>query len=172
MGGLAGRRLQERWLPHRRKEIARMYAVIMAGGEGARFWPVSRSNCPKPFLSILGGDPLVVQTLKRLEGLVPPERILVLINRKQEEVARRLLAGLPPENLILEPRIRDTAPCVGLAAKIVRHRAGGAANTGWRSCRRMRAYNQDDPGGPDKVRINTITTQLKITMRATVHQAI
>jgi len=101
-----------------------MYAVIMAGGEGARFWPVSRSNCPKPFLSILGGDPLVVQTMKRLEGLVPPERTLVLINRKQEEVARRLLAGLPPENLILEPRIRDTAPCIGLAAKIVRHRAG------------------------------------------------
>jgi mannose-1-phosphate guanylyltransferase len=101
-----------------------MYAVIMAGGDGTRFWPVSRANCPKQFLSILGGEPLVVQTLKRLEGLVPPERTLVLVNRKHRDVARRLLAGLPPENLIVEPRIRDTGPCIGLAAGIIRKRAG------------------------------------------------
>ena len=101
-----------------------MYAVIMAGGEGTRFWPVSRQACPKPFLRILGGDPLVVQTLARLEGLVPLDRTLVLTNRKHQEVARHLLAGLPEKNLILEPRIRDTAPCIGLAAKIIRKRAG------------------------------------------------
>ena len=101
-----------------------MYAVIMAGGEGTRFWPLSRAACPKQFLSILGGEPLVVQTLKRLEGVVPPERTLVLINRKHQEVARRLLNGLPRQNIIVEPRIRDTAPCIGLAAEIVRKRAG------------------------------------------------
>jgi mannose-1-phosphate guanylyltransferase len=101
-----------------------MYAVIMAGGEGTRFWPVSRQSCPKPFLNILGGKPLVVQTLERLEGLVTPEQTLVLINRKQQEVARRQLTGVPAGNLILEPRIRDTAPCLGLAAKIIQRRTG------------------------------------------------
>jgi len=101
-----------------------MYAVIMAGGEGTRLWPVSRESCPKQFLNILGGDPLVVQTLDRIRGLFPPEKILVMTNRRQQEVARRLVVGLPPENLIVEPRIRDTAPCIGLAAEIIRKRAG------------------------------------------------
>ena len=101
-----------------------MYAVIMAGGEGTRLWPASRESCPKQFLSLLGGDPLVVQTLDRLKDLLSPERILCLINRRHQEVARRLLGGLPRENLIVEPRKRDTAPCIGLAAEIVRKRAG------------------------------------------------
>ena len=102
-----------------------MYAVIMAGGDGTRFWPLSRATCPKQFQSILGGEPLVVQTIKRLEGLIAPERILVFINRKHRDIAVRLLGGLlPPQNLIVEPRIRDTAPCIGLAASIVRKRAG------------------------------------------------
>jgi mannose-1-phosphate guanylyltransferase len=101
-----------------------MYAVIMAGGEGTRLWPASRESCPKQFLSILGGDPLVVQTLDRLKDLLPPERILCLINRRHQEVARRLLGGLPRENIIVEPRKRDTAPSIGLAAEIVRKRAG------------------------------------------------
>jgi len=101
-----------------------MYAAIMAGGEGSRLWPASRDTCPKQFINVLGGEALVVQTLKRLEGLLPPERILVLINRKHQDVARRLLPDLPPENLIIEPRIRDTGPCIGLAAQIIRKRAG------------------------------------------------
>ncbi len=101
-----------------------MWAIIMAGGEGTRFWPISRQDCPKPFLSILGAEPLVVQTLARLKGLVPPERTLVLINRRHLDVAKRLLADIPDENIIVEPRIRDTLPCVGLAAKIIEKRAG------------------------------------------------
>ncbi len=101
-----------------------MWAVIMAGGEGTRFWPISRQGAPKPFLSILGSEPLITQTLARLEGLVPLERVLVLINHKHQDVARRLLADLPEENFVVEPRIRDTLPCVGLAAKIIEKRAG------------------------------------------------
>ncbi len=101
-----------------------MYAVIMAGGEGTRFWPLSRATCPKQFLSILGGEPLIIQSLRRLDGLVPPERTLVLVNRKHQEAVRRLVTGIPPQNIIVEPRIRDTGPCIGLAASIVRHRAG------------------------------------------------
>jgi len=101
-----------------------MYAAIMAGGEGTRLWPVSRETCPKQFLSILGGEPLLVQTMKRIEGLLPLENVLVLVNRKHQDVARRLVGDLPPENLIAEPRIRDTAPCIALAAQIIRKRAG------------------------------------------------
>ncbi len=101
-----------------------MYAAIMAGGEGTRLWPASRDTCPKQFINVLGGEPLVVQTLDRLEGLLPLENILVLINHKHQEAARRLLPDLPPENLIVEPRIRDTGPCIGLACEIIRKRAG------------------------------------------------
>ncbi|MFO8015000.1 MAG: sugar phosphate nucleotidyltransferase [Phycisphaerae bacterium] len=101
-----------------------MYAAIMAGGEGTRLWPASRDTCPKQFINVLGGEPLVVQTLERLEGLLPPENVLVLINHKHQEAARRLLPDLPAENLIVEPRIRDTGPCIGLACEIIRKRAG------------------------------------------------
>ena len=101
-----------------------MYAVIMAGGEGTRFWPLSRATCPKQFLSILGGEPLLVQALNRLKGLIPPENIIVTVNRKHREVAQRLIGDLPPQNIIVEPRIRDTAPCIGLAASLIRKRAG------------------------------------------------
>jgi len=101
-----------------------MYAVIMAGGEGTRFWPLSRAACPKQFLSILGGEPLLTQTLKRLKGLIPPENIIVTVNRKHRDVAKRLITELPPQNIIVEPRIRDTAPCIGLAASVIRKRAG------------------------------------------------
>lgn len=101
-----------------------MYAVIMAGGEGTRLWPASRESCPKQFLSLLGAEALVVQTLARLDGLLPPENIFVSINRKHQEVARRLLAHLPPQNIIVEPRIRDTGPCIGLAARLIKKRAG------------------------------------------------
>ena len=101
-----------------------MYAAIMAGGEGSRLWPASRDTCPKQFINVLGGEPLVVQTLERLEGLLPPENIFVLINHKHQEAARRLLPDLPEENLVVEPRIRDTGPCIGLACEIIRKRAG------------------------------------------------
>jgi len=101
-----------------------MYAAIMAGGEGTRLWPASRDTCPKQFINVLGGRPLVVQTLERLEGLLPPENLLVLVNHKHQEAARRLLTDLPDENLVVEPRIRDTGPCIGLACEIIRKRAG------------------------------------------------
>ena len=68
-----------------------MFAAIMAGGEGTRLWPASREACPKQFLSILGGEPLLVQTMKRLEGVLPLENVLVLVNRKHQDVARRLV---------------------------------------------------------------------------------
>jgi mannose-1-phosphate guanylyltransferase len=99
-----------------------IYCVLMAGGSGTRFWPASRRQRPKQFLPIAGGEPLIVETWKRLEGLVPPERVLVVTTADQAEEVRALLPALPPLNLIVEPQARNTGPCVALAAFEVRQR--------------------------------------------------
>ncbi len=93
-----------------------MYAVIMAGGSGTRFWPVSRRDRPKQFLAIGTDRPLLVETVARLDPLVPLERILVVAGAHHADTIRALLPGLPPDNLLIEPCARNTAPCVGLAA--------------------------------------------------------
>jgi mannose-1-phosphate guanylyltransferase len=93
-----------------------LHAVIMAGGRGERFWPLSTESLPKPFVPLLGDRTLIQETAARLEGLVPQERILVSIGSAQEAVARRQLPGIPAENFVVEPIGRDTAACVGFCA--------------------------------------------------------
>ena len=93
-----------------------LYAVIMAGGSGTRFWPASRAARPKQFLPISGGAPMIEETRLRLEGLVAPEHVLVVTAASQAAAVRAALPGLPPENLIAEPEARNTAPAVALAA--------------------------------------------------------
>jgi len=99
-----------------------LHAVIMAGGSGTRFWPASRADRPKQVLAVAGRDPLVKATVDRLEGLVPADRTLVLTNRRQAPLLREILAPLPPEQVVAEPTPRDTAPCIALAALLVRRR--------------------------------------------------
>ena len=93
-----------------------LYAVIMAGGAGTRFWPASRADRPKQYLPISGSLPMIAETFARLEGLVPPERVLVVTAGNQAELVRECLPALPEENLLIEPMARNTAPCVALAA--------------------------------------------------------
>ena len=93
-----------------------LHAVIMAGGAGTRFWPASRSNCPKQLLSLAGDDTMIQATVARLADLVPPERALVVTNQRLVEPIRQQLPQLPASSVIGEPCKRDTAPCVGLAA--------------------------------------------------------
>jgi mannose-1-phosphate guanylyltransferase len=93
-----------------------LHAVIMAGGAGTRFWPASRSHCPKQLLSLAGDETMIQATLRRLEHLVPPERALVVTNQRLVEAIRQQLPQLPPDAVIGEPCKRDTAPCIGLAA--------------------------------------------------------
>jgi mannose-1-phosphate guanylyltransferase len=93
-----------------------IYALILAGGSGERFWPLSRRNRPKQLLRLVSERALLEETIARLEGLVPSERILVLTNVDQEKAVRDLLQGFPKQNIIAEPAKRDTAAAVALGA--------------------------------------------------------
>jgi len=96
-----------------------LHAVIMAGGAGTRFWPLSRSMKPKQLLDLLGGQTMILATRRRLGDLVPDDRWIVVTNQRLVEPIRRQLPELPPQTIIGEPCRRDTAPCVGLAAAMV-----------------------------------------------------
>ncbi len=91
------------------------YALILAGGSGQRFWPVSRDALPKQLLKLFGDKTLLELTVERLEGLVPMENILVLTNSAQIEGVRAALPMLPEANIVAEPEKRDTAPAIALA---------------------------------------------------------
>lgn len=101
-----------------------VYAVIMAGGKGERFWPQSRIDRPKQFLRLLGEATMIELTVERLRPLLPVDNVLVVTNREYAEAVRTLMPFLPPENVIGEPAARDTAPCAALAAGIVKARGG------------------------------------------------
>jgi len=103
-----------------------LYAVIMAGGSGTRFWPESRASHPKQFLSFGAGRPLAEEALDRVADLVPPERIMVMTGAAYVDVMRDLLPELPAENFIGEPVGRDTSACIGLAAALLVKRDPGA----------------------------------------------
>ncbi|PIU45449.1 MAG: mannose-1-phosphate guanylyltransferase [Ignavibacteriales bacterium CG07_land_8_20_14_0_80_59_12] len=93
-----------------------LYAVIMAGGVGARFWPTSRERMPKQLLKIIGKESLLQSTFDRIGSLVPPERTFVVTNESQLESVLAQLPQIPRANFLVEPVGRNTAPCIGLAA--------------------------------------------------------
>lgn len=93
-----------------------IYALILAGGSGERFWPLSRRNRPKQLLRLVSERTLLEETIARLDGFVPSERILILTNVEQEKAVRDLLKDFPKQNIIAEPAKRDTAAAVALGA--------------------------------------------------------
>lgn len=93
---------------------ASLYVLILAGGSGERFWPLSRKSRPKQLLALFGGETLLEATLRRLEGLVPKENILILTNADQEAGVRKLVKSLPADNIVAEPAKRDTAAAIAL----------------------------------------------------------
>ena len=95
------------------------YAVILAGGRGERFWPLSTTARPKQFISLFGGRPLIALALERLEGAIPPERTLIITADDLLDATAEVARHLPPENLIGEPCPRDTAAACALACGIV-----------------------------------------------------
>jgi mannose-1-phosphate guanylyltransferase len=93
---------------------ASLYVLILAGGSGERFWPLSRRARPKQLLSLFGGETLLEATLRRLDGLLPTKNIFILTNAEQEAGVRKLAKGLPAENIVAEPAKRDTAAAIAL----------------------------------------------------------
>lgn len=98
------------------------YAVIMAGGGGSRLWPVSRKDTPKQMLRLSGDFSLFQITVKRLNGLFPPERIFVVTVRDQVSALQKETPQIPKGNYIIEPTPRGTASVVGLAAHYLFHK--------------------------------------------------
>lgn len=93
-----------------------IWCVVMAGGSGTRFWPISTTKVPKQFVPVQGtGRTFIQNTVARFDGLIPLERTIVVTNRKYASMVRENLPGLPQENILEEPYNRDTAPCVAYA---------------------------------------------------------
>jgi len=97
-----------------------MYAVIMTGGSGTRFWPVSRKSTPKQFLNIAGSDSMVVETCNRLHPVVRDDEMILVLGQAHLDHATRLFAGRRV-HMIAEPIGRNTAPCIGLGALYARY---------------------------------------------------
>ena len=93
-----------------------MYAVIMAGGQGTRFWPRSRRKRPKQLLDIVGSESMIRQTVDRLLPFVNPEDVYIVTGMEHVEELIGHIPDLPSENIMAEPLGRNTAPCIGLAA--------------------------------------------------------
>ncbi len=100
-----------------------MYAVLMAGGLGTRFWPMSRKACPKQFLSFVGKKTMLQQTYERVKPLTEDDKIIVVTNKELRKEVEKQLPEIPNENIIGEPEGKNTAPCIGLAASIIEKRS-------------------------------------------------
>jgi mannose-1-phosphate guanylyltransferase len=98
-----------------------IYAVIMAGGVGSRFWPRSRERSPKQVLEIVGSGSMIFNTIARIQPLVPTEKAMVVTNKLQKDIIQQQVPGLPMQNVLTEPLGRNTAPCIGLAALWIHH---------------------------------------------------
>lgn len=103
-----------------------VYAVIMAGGVGSRFWPRSKKKLPKQLLKIFDNDTMIQATVNRLDGLVKKENIYVITNKLQRPEVLNQLKDVPAENIIEEPFGRNTAACIGLASIIIKAKDSNA----------------------------------------------
>ena len=105
--------------------IMELYEVVMAGGSGTRFWPLSRMERPKQFINVSGKDILLNETIARMDGLIKRENVYVVTGRKNRKlVEEEILNGIPFSNILTEPTGRNTAPCILYAASVLKKEKG------------------------------------------------
>lgn len=101
-----------------------LYEVIMAGGGGTRFWPLSRRKKPKQFVNVSGKDILLNETIIRMDELVKRENVYIVTNEMHQDLIRKdVVNGIPFSNILTEPVGRNTAPCILYAASVLMHDA-------------------------------------------------
>ncbi len=103
-----------------------LFAVIMAGGVGSRFWPRSKEKSPKQLLKIFGEYTMIQQTVERLSGIIPNENIYIITNKIQKPEIINQLPEIPCDNVIEEPFGRNTAACIGLASVLIQKKSKDA----------------------------------------------
>lgn len=94
-------------------------ALIMAGGKGTRFWPLSTEEKPKQFLNLIGEETMIQMTINRIKLIIPIERIFVCTGEMYVDLVKEQLPELPDRNIIVEPEGRNTAPCIALSAMVI-----------------------------------------------------
>lgn len=94
-------------------------ALIMAGGRGTRFWPLSTEDKPKQFLNLIGNKTMIQMTVDRINRIIPMERIFICTGDKYKDLVMEQLPDIPEGNIIIEPEGRNTAPCIALSALII-----------------------------------------------------
>lgn len=95
-------------------------AVIMAGGKGTRFWPLSTEDRPKQFLSLIDEETMIQKTVNRIIPIIPLERIFICTAKKYINLIKEQLPSLPDRNIIVEPEGKNTAPCIALSALVLK----------------------------------------------------
>jgi len=102
-----------------------IYEVIMAGGGGTRFWPISRRERPKQFINVSGKDILLNETITRMDGIIKRENVYVVTGRQYKSlIEREIVNGIPFSNILTEPAGRNTAPCILYAASVLEKEKG------------------------------------------------
>lgn len=97
------------------------YVLIMAGGIGSRFWPVSRKSLPKQFIDILGtGESLITQTFNRFASIVPEENIFIVTNGEYVPIVKAHIPRIADDRILAEPQARNTAPCIAYASQYIK----------------------------------------------------
>lgn len=95
-------------------------ALVMAGGKGTRFWPLSTEKKPKQFLNLIGKETMIQMTVNRIKPIIPIERIFICTGKMYVNLVKEQLPELPEKNIIIEPEGRNTTPCIALSAFVVR----------------------------------------------------
>ncbi len=106
------------------------YALILAGGNGTRLWPISNTNKPKQYLNLYNNNIMINETIKRIESLYEYDNIFIITNKEQEDIANRYIDNnIPRENIIIEPKIKNTAMCIFYASIRILEKKGNGTIT-------------------------------------------